>query len=103
LFKQKGDTETRCQSWAEAINDSRFGFECQAEEKELSYDDREWFKEAVEVKKVKTKVDEKRKIKKYWWKDDFHLSDWKYFHDAATSHRFFVLQELLAPLGIICG
>lgn len=103
LFKQKGDIETRCQNWAETINDSRFGFECQAGEKDLPYDDREWFKEAVEVKEVPTKVDEKRKIKKYWRKDDFHLSDWKYFHDAAASHRFFVLHEILAPEGIVCG
>jgi len=96
LFKQKGDLEERCSNWAEIINDSGFGFACQPIEKDLSYNDREWFRAAVEVKKP----DEGEK---YYKKDDFHISDWKHFHDAASSHRFFVLQELLSPQGIICG
>ena len=97
LFKQKGDLEERCRNWAERINDSGFGFVCQPDEKDLSYDDREWFRAAVEVKKT----DEYEE--KYFKKENFHKSNWKYFHDAAASHRFFVLQELLSPKGIICG
>jgi len=96
LFRQKGDLEERCGNWAEEINLSGFGFPCQPVEKDLSYDDREWFRTAVEVKTV----DE---TEKYHRKDDFHLSDWKHFHDAAASHRFFVLQESLSPQGIVCG
>ena len=90
LFRQKGSLEERCATWAEKINLSGFGFPCQPVEKDLSYDDREWFRAAVEVKTV----DEKEK---YYRKDDFHLTDWKHFHDAAASHRFYVLQESLSP------
>lgn len=96
LFRQKGDLEERCGNWAEEINLSGFGFPCQPVEKDLSYDDREWFRTAVEVKTVE-------ETEKYHRKDDFHLSDWKHFHDAAASHRFFVLQESLSPQGIVCG
>lgn len=96
LFKQKGELEERCNNWAESINNSSFGFQCQPTERHLSYDDREWFRAAVEVEKV----DEKEK---YYRKENFHVSDWKYFHDAAASHRFFVLNELLCPEGIVCG
>ena len=96
LLRQKGDLEERCGNWFEKINLSGFGFPCQPVEKDLSYDDREWFRTAVEVKTV----DE---TEKYYRKDDFHLSDWKHFHDAAASHRFFVLQESLSPQGIVCG
>jgi hypothetical protein len=97
LFRQKGSLEERCSNWAEKINDSGFGFACQPIEKDLSYNDREWFRAAIEVKK--TDVREKYFNKK----DDFHLSDWKHFHDAAASHRFFVLKEALSPQGIVCG
>lgn len=96
LFKKKGDLEERCRNWAEKINASGFGFPCQPAEKDLSYDDREWFRTSVEVKKVD-------KEERYYRKDNFHLSDWKHFHDAASSHKFFVLQESLSPQGIICG
>ena len=96
LFRQKGDLEERCGNWAERINDSGFGFACQPIEKDLSYNDREWFRAAVEVKKTDVR-------EKYYRKDNFHLSDWKYFHDAAASHRFFVLKEALSPQGIVCG
>ncbi len=96
LFRQKGSQEERCSNWAERINDSSFGFACQLIEKDLSYNDREWFRAAVEVKKT----DEREK---YYRKNNFHLSDWKYFHDAAESHRFFVLKESLSPQGIVCG
>lgn len=96
LFKQKGDLKNRCRNWTRRINDSGFGFTCEPDEKDISYDDREWFRAAVEVEKTEGG-------EKYYKKDNFHLSNWKYFHDAATSHRFFVLQELLSPRGIICG
>lgn len=97
LFKQKGNLEERCHNWIEKINKSVFGFPCQAVEKDISYHDREWFKKAVIVE-----TDDEEE-EKYFRKDGFHSSDWKYFHDAAASHRFFVLQELLSSKGIICG
>ena len=93
----KGSLDERCLNWAEKINDSAFGFECLPEDKDLAYDDREWFREAVKVKSKKGKSD------KYYRKEYFHQSNWKYFHDAALSHRFFVHNELLAPREIICS
>ena len=96
LFRHREDLKERCSNWAERINDSSFGFACQPIEKDLSYNDREWFKAAVEVRKPDGG-------EKYYRKDNFHLSDWKHFHDAAASHRFFVLQELLSPQGVVCG
>ena len=100
LFKREGDLEGRCRNWVEKINESGFGFTCQPAEKDLSYHDREWFQEAVDVEKVEK---EGKITEKYHKKQGFHLSDWKYFHDAAASHRFYVLQELLSPKGVICG
>ncbi len=97
LFKQKGSLEERCRNWIEMINDSGFGFTCQPVERNITYDDREWFRDAVELKADAEEKD------KYFRKDNFHYSDWKYFHDAAASHRFFVLQELLSSKGIVCG
>jgi hypothetical protein len=97
LFKRKGTLEERNQNWVHAINTWSFGFECKPEERDLSYDDREWFRAAVEVEKKK---DEKPKYRR---KKNFHISDWKYFHNAAESHRFYVLNEILSPEGIVCG
>lgn len=93
----KGSLEERCRNWVEKINASAFGFECLPEDKYLTYDDREWFRDAVEVKSEKGETD------KYYRKKDFHQSNWKNFHDAALSHRFFVHNELLAPREIICS
>jgi hypothetical protein len=97
LFQRMGTLDERNQNWVHAINTWSFGFECEPEEMDLSYNDREWFRAAVEVEKKK---DEKPKYHK---NENFHLSDWKYFHDAASSHRFYVLNEILSPEGIVCG
>jgi hypothetical protein len=96
LFKEKGILDERCRRWAEKINASGFGYLCQPEENDLSYDDREWFREAVDVQTTGGTDLYQRKM-------NFHLSDWKHFHDAAASHRFYILHESLAPQGIICG
>jgi hypothetical protein len=110
LFQENGKLAERCQKWVEKVNVSGFGFECRRTEKNLSYDDREWFRAAVRVEEPEeieasdegeTTMD--RAEPKFYSKDSFHVSNWKYFHDAAASHRFFVLQELLAPRGIVCG
>ena len=97
LFKRKGTVEERCQNWVHHINTWSFNFPCEPEERDLSYDDREWFRAAVEVEKKKNEKP------KYRRKENFHISDWKYFHDAAESHRFYVLNEILSPEGIVCG
>jgi hypothetical protein len=97
LFKDKGTIEKRCENWSREINISGFGFPCQDFERDIVYEDREWFKEAVGV----TTNDDNEE--RYERKNNFHESNWKLFHDAAASHRFFILQELLPPNEIICG
>jgi hypothetical protein len=97
LFRKKGTIEERCQNWIREINESGFGFNCQYAERDIIYDDREWFRGAVNVGKDDQGSETYTRI------GNFQESDWKLFHDAAASHRFFVLQELLPPQGIICG
>jgi hypothetical protein len=97
LFKKKGTVEERCKNWVHNINTWSFNFPCEPEERDLSYDDREWFKAAVVVEKKKNEKP------KYRRKKNFHISDWKYFHNAAESHRFYALNEILSPEGIVCG
>jgi len=40
-------------------------------------------------------------LKIYDRKENFQVSDWKYFHDALTLHKFYVKNELLPKHGII--
>jgi hypothetical protein len=96
LFKHRGDLDERCSNWMEAVNDSAFGFPCREEERDLLYHDRKWFREAVEVEATP-------EGERYTRRPDFHRSHWKLFHDAADSHRFLVLKELLPQHGIICA
>lgn len=74
--------------WQQKISEGFFGFKSNIE-----YNDREWFYEAVEV------IDKDLKI--YDKKENFQTSDWKYFHDALTLHKFYVKNELLPQYGII--
>uniref|UniRef100_A0A7V4N3P2 Uncharacterized protein n=1 Tax=Thermodesulfobacterium geofontis TaxID=1295609 RepID=A0A7V4N3P2_9BACT len=97
LFSIKGDLEDRKTVWKEAISNGEFDFELENKDIGLSYNDREWFKAAVEVIKKEGEPD------KYIRKEGFEKSNWKYFHDAAAYYRFFVLHEILPEYGIICG
>ena len=96
LFSEKGDLNHRIKLWQDAIKEGRFGFEPGKGDMSLSYDDREWFKEAVRVI-----VDDEEK--KFERRPGFEVSNWKYFHDGAVYHRFHILHELLPQYGIICG
>ena len=96
LYKTAGSLDERCRRCRDMINLSQLGFACEAGDKNIVYDDREWFRAAVGVEKDDTGND------CYLRREDFPRSHWKCFHDAAASHRFFVLKELLAQEGIIC-
>lgn len=39
----------------------------------------------------------------YKWRNDFLVSDWKMFHDAAQAHRFSILHNILPRYGIIAA
>jgi len=103
LFTMRGRLSQRCNNWKSQINDSELGFKCLPHEKDLSYDPKEWFEKAVLKKKPKIKGGEINPRPEYSMNETFQESNWKYFHYAAESHRFFVLRELLPEKGIICG
>ena len=96
LYKTAGSLDERCRRWMDMLNLSQLGFTFEAGDNSIAYDDREWFRAAVEVEKDDAGND------CYVRREDFPRSHWKCFHDAAASHRFFVLKELLAQEGIIC-
>ncbi len=95
LFQTRASLDDRAGIWRGAISDGSFGFKPEGRDVDLKYDDREWFHKAVEVNKKDEEVYER--------KPGFEVSDWKYFHDAATFHRFTVLNEVLPGYGMICG
>lgn len=97
LFQTNGNINRRIAAWKDAISNGDFGFNTDVRDKQLRYDDREWFNEAVTV------ITRERQPERYEWKDGFATSNWKYFHDAATFHRFTVLHEVLPEYGMICG
>lgn len=93
LFR-KGKNPTRIGNlWKENLNRSAFGFTCCSTEKDLFYDERQWFEDAVEVH-----IDPQGR-RTYRKKDHFETSNWKYFHDAAASHRVFAFKEMFALEG----
>ncbi|MCX5852460.1 MAG: hypothetical protein NT072_10485 [Deltaproteobacteria bacterium] len=100
LFGEKGTVEERCERWQAAISGGGFNFSPTDEDKTLRYDDREWFRSAVEV--IKDEQDSK-KPDIYERKIGFEVSNWKCFHDAASYHIFHALHEVLPEYGIICG
>jgi len=97
LFETKGSLDERCNAWKQAIFDERFGFKPPEESSQLEYNDRLWFKAAVEVKRDYGDKD------RYIRLEGFEKSNWKYFHDAAALHKFIILHEILPKYKIICG
>ncbi|MGD9570200.1 MAG: DUF6765 family protein [Sedimentibacter sp.] len=88
IFSIRESIKQRELIWQNRISEGFFGFESN-----IKYKDREWFYEAVEV------IDKDLQI--YDKKENFQTSDWKYFHDALTLHKFYVKNELLPKYGII--
>ncbi len=93
----EADSRTRVDSWKDAISGGEFGLKIEENDKNINYDDREWFRYAVKVEKT----DNGKEI--YERKPEFEKSNWKFFHDAGAFHRFTVLHEILPEHGMICG
>ena len=89
VFNKKYSIDERIELWERKLENGFFGFDS-----DVSYDDREWFKEAVEV--IENNGEEN-----YYKKSNFNESNWKYFHDAVTYHSFFIKNELLPLYGIV--
>jgi hypothetical protein len=88
MLSYKGSIDDCQQKWHEEIKNNYFGFSSN-----VYYDDREWFREAVEV----TQIDF---FELYDKKPYFEISNWKYFHDALAYHSFYIKHELLPQYGI---
>lgn len=88
VFAMRGTQQERVKTWERKLAEGYFGFQAA-----VKYDEREWFQKAVTV------LDKSNM--KYDKKEGFSHSDWKYFHDALTMHKFFVKNELLPKYGII--
>lgn len=97
LFARQESLAGRQTAWQEAIADGEPGFAAGREDRGIAYDDRQWFREAVTVKKDPDLQDA------YERREGFETSHWKYFHDAAAFHRFTVLHEILPECGMVCG
>ncbi|HDQ39425.1 MAG TPA: hypothetical protein ENN39_00100 [Desulfonatronum sp.] len=97
LFGLEADLAQRIASWRDAVAGGAFGWKTEKQDKDVRYDDRQWFKDAVSVEKTAEGKES------YERKPGFESSDWKYFHDAAAFHRFTVLHEVLPEHGMICG
>jgi hypothetical protein len=97
LFETDADLDQRVAAWKDAISAGEFSVKAQGRDTNLNYDDREWFRKAV-------KVDNPHEENELYERNPgFETSHWKYFHDAATVHRFCVLHDVLPEHGIICG
>ena len=82
--------EKRHARWLKAIADGAFSFGKQ----QVAYPGKgpgSWKEQALGKGYEKSE---------YHWSPDFLKSNWKYFHDAAQAHRFYVLHELLPRYGI---
>ena len=97
LFSHKGELKERISRWKNAISDGRFGFEPGELDRMINYEEKAWFKKAVNV------IEDEGNSVKFERRPGFERSNWKHFHDGAVFFRFFVLHELLPQFGIICG
>lgn len=88
-FQINDSLTNRIKIWEASFKKGRFGFT-----EDVSYDDREWFKKAVDVSTIAGEV-------VYDKKPGFEYSDWKLFHDALTLHSFYIKHELLPRYGVI--
>ncbi len=83
LFSQYSKLEERIDSWQNSLSKGDFGFK-----KELSYNSKKWFKDAVEVTECNWS-------EIYTRKEAFIHSNWKKFQDALKIHKHYVHIELL--------
>jgi len=109
LLSYQGDSEVRHKSWLECIHQDAFSFEDYDEiDKNLSYDPREWFNEAVEKEKVK------KNLRNYWHyklynyykfrkKQGFDDSHWVKYMQAANQHKQAIIYDILPRSGVNIG
>jgi hypothetical protein len=96
-FSNDGDLDARVDNWCQQIGSDSFGYVPTPFDQKVQYQDRQWFKDAVQVEMNNTGEETFRR------KSNFEKSNWKYFHDAAALHKFILLHDLLPEFGIICG
>lgn len=85
------DGEKRHIAWLSAIEHDPFSFGSE----KVTYPGKgpgSWKEQALDTSE--------EKLMKYAWTTAFLKSNWKYFHDAAQAHRFYVIYDLLPKFGI---
>ena len=91
ILSKPGELEHIEKLWQEKFIEGYFGFNT-----DITYDDREWFREAIEVYRDEYYVYHEI----YDKKANFEKSEWKYFQDALTYHKFYIKHELLSKYEI---
>ncbi|HLV09340.1 MAG TPA: DUF6765 family protein [Halanaerobiales bacterium] len=108
LLKVTGSYQKRHQNWLEAIHNNAFGFKDFDDiDRELSYDKRSWFREAVVAVKAKGILQLLKYAAYNYYKfkkrDSFYRADWTLFMRAAAIHKYKLLHEILPACGIHVG
>ena len=108
-LKFRGSLEERYKNWLNKIHNNNFKFEdFDSNDENLNYDEREWFKEAVEVKKYPKLSIEGLKQRaynynKFYKKDNFDNADWTLYMKAAAEHKYKVIHDVLPQAGLNIG
>lgn len=107
LLSFRGSKGERYENWLKGIRENLFQYEDYDERDQfLSYNEKEWFKEAVEVievSKAKNIHYQKYDYHAFRKKSGFEESHWVKFMQAAAEHQFLIVHCLLPELGIIVG
>ncbi|SDK65966.1 DUF6765 family protein [Halanaerobium congolense] len=108
-LKFRGTLEERYKNWLSKIHNNYFKFEdFDSIDENLNYNDRKWFKEAVEVKKCSKLSIEGLKQRaynynKFYKKDNFDNADWTLYMKAAAEHKYKVIHKILPQAGLNVG
>lgn len=107
ILSFRGSKEERYKNWLKYIKNNYFEFsDFDDRDGTLFYDDRAWFKQAVEAVKVTKKRNNQHRQNNYQVfkkKEGFEESHWVRFMQAAAEHKFLVVHCLLPELGVVVG
>ncbi len=108
LLSFRGSCELRHQIWLDNLKENCFNFvDFDEVDKNLSYEKRNWFKEAV-LARQETGFKRRLEYKAFNYhsfqkRDSFDRSDWTLFMRAAAIHKYKLLHEILPTCGLYIG
>lgn len=107
LLAFRGNKEERYENWLRRIKDNYFEFiDFDTLDRSLSYNEKNWFNQAVEAIKVSKATNlnyQKYNYHAFRKKEGFEDSPWVKYMQAAAEHQFLIVHCLLPELGIIIG